>query len=90
MEISVSCSPFIFLLCSTLLCLLDGLVICADHAGSPMQAPCIDNFLPWEVVPCRENDRSAIYEVDEDGEAYGNIYELRKVVDAELMKLEFI
>ncbi|CAM9117918.1 unnamed protein product [Ascophyllum nodosum] len=42
------------------------------------QAPCIDNFLPWEVVPCRKNDRTAIYEVDEDGKAYGNIYELRK------------
>ena len=50
----------------------------------------MDNFLPWEVVPCKENDRSAIYEVDEDGNAYGNIYELRKVVNAKTTKREYI
>ncbi|CAN0280976.1 unnamed protein product, partial [Laminaria digitata] len=42
------------------------------------ETPCLDSFLPWEVVPCRENDRSAIYELDENGEAYDNLYELRK------------
>ncbi|CAN0435140.1 unnamed protein product [Pylaiella littoralis] len=41
-------------------------------------APCMDNFLPWEVLPCRPRDDSAIYELDPQGEAYGNIYELRK------------
>lgn len=44
-----------------------------------LQRPCIDNFLPNEVLPCKENDRSSIYELDRDGRAYGNIYELRKV-----------
>ncbi|CAM9687204.1 unnamed protein product [Ectocarpus sp. 4 AP-2014] len=43
------------------------------------ELPCIDNFLPWEVLPCRPGDESAIYELDPGGEAYGNIYELRKV-----------
>ncbi|CAM9229053.1 unnamed protein product [Ectocarpus sp. 12 AP-2014] len=42
------------------------------------ELPCIDNFLPWEVLPCRPGDESAIYELDPSGEAYGNIYELRK------------
>lgn len=31
------------------------------------------------MLPCRERDESAIYELDPSGEAYGNIYELRKV-----------
>ncbi|CAM9779813.1 unnamed protein product, partial [Ectocarpus sp. 13 AM-2016] len=39
---------------------------------------CIDNFLPDEVLPCKENDRSSIYELDRDGHAYGSIYDLRK------------
>lgn len=39
----------------------------------------MDNFLPSEVVPCNATDRSAIYELDPDGGAYANIYELRKV-----------
>ncbi|CAM9217075.1 unnamed protein product [Hapterophycus canaliculatus] len=42
------------------------------------QVPCIDNFLPDEVLPCKAFDASAIYELDPDGRAYGNIYELRK------------
>ncbi|CAM9847301.1 unnamed protein product [Ectocarpus fasciculatus] len=42
------------------------------------ERPCVDNFLPNEVLPCKENDRSSIYELDRDGRAYGNIYELRK------------
>ena len=44
-----------------------------------VQTPCLDSFLPWEVVPCKDNDRSAIYELDENGEAYDNLYQLRKV-----------
>lgn len=43
------------------------------------QEACMDNFLPSEVVPCNATDRSAIYELDPDGSAYANIYELRKV-----------
>lgn len=39
---------------------------------------CISNFLPSEVVPCIPEHRESIYELDENGEAYGNIYELRK------------
>lgn len=39
----------------------------------------MDNFLPTEVIPCDPNDRMAIYELDPDGGAYENIYELRKV-----------
>ncbi|CAM9939317.1 unnamed protein product [Ectocarpus sp. 12 AP-2014] len=42
------------------------------------ELPCIDNFLPNEVLPCKDGDRSSIYELDRDGRAYGNIYELRK------------
>ena len=34
--------------------------------------------MPWEVVPC-EKRRDSIYELDENGKAYDNIYELRKV-----------
>lgn len=45
----------------------------------PRQEPCIDNFLPGEVLPCKSFDRSAIYELDREGRAYGNIYDLRKV-----------
>lgn len=44
-----------------------------------LKAPCIDNFLPWEVVPCSLK-RDSIYELDPDGDAYDNVYELRKVV----------
>ncbi|CAM9789742.1 unnamed protein product [Ectocarpus fasciculatus] len=42
------------------------------------ELPCVDNFLPNEVLPCKENGRGSIYELDRDGHAYGNIYELRK------------
>lgn len=31
------------------------------------------------MVPCIPEHRESIYELDENGEAYGNIYELRKV-----------
>ena len=41
------------------------------------------------MLPCRENDRSAIYEIDENGEAYGNIYELRKVTWMERLNKRF-
>lgn len=34
--------------------------------------------MPWEVIPC-EQQRNAIYELDENGRAYDNVYELRKV-----------
>lgn len=44
-----------------------------------MQDFCISNFLPSEVVPCIRENRDSIYELDENGNAYGNIYELRKV-----------
>lgn len=44
-----------------------------------IQAPCMDNFLPWEVLPCDPQNRDSIYELDPDGQAYGNVYELRKV-----------
>lgn len=55
-----------------LLCMFVALSSCC-------QTPCIDNFLPWEVVPCESKNRAAIYELDPDGKAYGNVYELRKV-----------
>ncbi|CAM9743221.1 unnamed protein product [Scytosiphon promiscuus] len=42
------------------------------------QEHCIDNFLPGEVLPCKALDASSIYELDPNGLAYGNIYELRK------------
>lgn len=45
-----------------------------------LQERCMDNFLPWEVVPCRSGDWDSIYELDPQGEIYDNIYELRKVV----------
>ncbi|CAM9336635.1 unnamed protein product [Scytosiphon promiscuus] len=47
-------------------------------AKTKNNAHCIDNFLPWEVLPCRPGDDSAIYELDPRGEAYDNVYELRK------------
>lgn len=43
------------------------------------QVQCMDNFLPTEVIPCNATDRQEIYELDPQGHAYGNIYELRKV-----------
>eukprot|EP00752_Nemacystus_decipiens_P001324 g1314.t1 len=42
------------------------------------QAPCIDNFLPWEVLPCEPMNDASIYELDPEGQTYGNVYELRK------------
>lgn len=39
----------------------------------------MDNFLPWEVLPCAPQNRDAIYELGPDGEAYDNVYALRKV-----------
>lgn len=39
----------------------------------------MDNFLPWEVLPCEPLDDASIYELDPNGQAYGNVYELRKV-----------
>ena len=50
----------------------------------------MDNFLPWEVVPCSKNNRTAIYEVDEDGKAYDNIYELRRVIEPTLERGEHV
>lgn len=42
----------------------------------------MDNFLPSEVVPCSPTNRDAIYELDPNGEAYENVYALRKVTHA--------
>lgn len=51
-----------------------------DTSGALIrQDACVDNFLPSEVLPCARNNRNAIYELDPDGNAYKNVYELRKV-----------
>lgn len=50
------------------------------HFDTPLfQVPCIGNFMPWEVLPCKENDKSSIYELDFNGQSYCNLYDLRKV-----------
>lgn len=43
----------------------------------------MDNFLPWEVLPCEPMNDASIYELDANGQTYGNVYELRKVNEAD-------